>query len=178
MDYSCLSLDVPSGADCQYILEQAKKIEDRVVVNLALSAEGSQLIFTEENLQVMLQSDPNILYLITVPELQYIEMIKQQLLKLQSEIKDLRSKLCKSYVSEFEGEFASLLSTIENISLLMACFALKKNNSIIRDIIREISQEKENLGVACFYLEDNVLCMDILHYRIGKMVKKLFDELK
>lgn len=178
MEYSCLAIDIPKGTDCSEVLTRISQLDGVIVVNLALSAEGSQLIFTQENLQALLEADATALYLGIVPEAQYTALMRQQLLQLQAETENIRVLLRSNYLLNVEAELTDFLSRIQNVILMMECFALKKASLAINNILKRLSEDQEQLGVACFYLEDNVLCMDILHYRIKERLIKLAGELK
>lgn len=178
MDYSCLAIDIPKGADCSGVLARISQLEGVIVVNLALSAEGSELIFTQENLQALLEAEATTLYLGIVPEAQYTGLMRQQLSQLQTETENIRALLRSNYLLNVAAELTDFLSRIQNVILMMECFALKKAGSAISNILKRLSEDQEQLGAACFYLEDNVLCMDILHYRIKERLMKLAGALK
>lgn len=176
MNYNRFALTISHNSTLETVKQQILDQIRRIVVNISLTPEDKGMLFTPENLQTILDLDVTQLYLETLENNDYFSLMQQQSLHLLSQAEKLKKLLVNYYITNLTSEFSEFLSLIQNNAMMLECLVLSTDNAKIANQIVLLKQLQGQLSIACFYLEDNVLCMDKLCYEIVPMIKQLLKE--
>jgi hypothetical protein len=171
-------LELPNEVDCDFVMQKIAELKSVVVINIANSPDGGDVLFTLDNLQILLAADTRKLYLETMEEKQYGALMGQHIAQLLLAIEQLENQLRDQYITDLFVSTSDLLFQLQNLVVTLTCFALQKKHTLLSESLETLRQFKEQLSNTVFFLEDNVRCLDDLHYEIVPCLQKIKRQLK
>lgn len=172
MENSWTILELPDEVDCDYVMNQFLGLKEKVVINISGTSNEQAILFTADNLQTLLLAGIRKLYVETMEEKQYWLIMSQQLSSLLASAEEIEDQLYNRYVTDMFVPITDLLSRMQNIIVMLTCFALQKDYKLLSSKLEQLRQFQKELSNSAFFLEDNVCCLDNLHYQMVPCLKQ------
>ncbi len=171
-------MELPGEVDCDFVMQKIMELKNVVVVNIANSPEGGDVLFTLDNLRTLLAAGTRKLYMEAMAEKQYGALMGQQIAQLLVAIEQLEDQLRAQYITDLFAATSDLLFQLQNLVVLLTCLALQKKHTQLSESLEALGRFQEQLGNTVFFLEDNVRCLDDLQYEIVPCLQKIKRQLK
>lgn len=178
MDNAWTMLELPDKVDYDYVMHQFLKLKGKVIINISSTPNERAVLFTADNLQALLLTGLRKLYVEIMEEKQYRSLMLQQLTNLLASAEKIESHLYNEYVTDLFVPITDFLSRLQNITVMLTCLALQKDYNHLSKNLDELHQFQEELGNCALFLEDNVCCLDDLHYKIMPCLKQIINQMK
>ena len=171
------AVKIPAEASLASVLEQLDGFGAGVIVNVAPAANGETILFTEENLQALLEQGVNELHIETVAGEQYLEMVHHLATRLIEQVDELRKRLRNYYVTDISEPVNNFLWQLQNVTSMLKCLVMRKQWAPLADDVGTLTRLRGQLGEAALYFEDNARCLDDLEFEILPCLKKIIAKL-
>lgn len=177
MHYNQYTIELSHDRTLDSVKKQISDQTKEIVVNISLTPEDKGLLYTSENLYSLLCCGITKLYLETLESEHYFSLLQQQFVQIVSLAENFKKQLVTHYITDLTSDVIEFLSFLQNTAMMLECLALSKNDERIAKQVALLKQQQEQLNITCFYLEDNVLCLDILSHEVIPTVKQASKQL-
>jgi hypothetical protein len=157
----------------QQVLGELAALRDLVVVNVAESMDSPAVALSHDNLSAVLAQAGDSLVVEALPFQMYQRIMRDKIEQMIDEAAAMRGALRTRVVADLGPEADRLARHLEQLHFLLGGYSLQRSNRDLPQAIQELETLRDQLLQSALEYQDNVRCMDDLHYEIVPALRKI-----
>jgi hypothetical protein len=155
------------------VLRELVALRDLVVVNIAESMDSPAVALSHDNLSAVVAQAGDSLVVEALPFQMYQRIMRDKIEQIIDEAAAIRGVLRNRAVADIGPEADRLARYLEQLHFLLGGYTLQQANPDLSQAIQGLETLRDQLLRSAFEYQDNVRCMDDLHYEIVPALRKI-----